>query len=288
MRINTDEYPSRIGLTWTNEGSSLRLTGGALHASDVDAVWWRRPLAPQMPPDVPPEEARWAAGEAQAAIEAFWRTVEAHWVNPPPANALADCKPEQLRRAAAHGFEVPPTLVTNDAAAAETFAREHRAVVCKSLREGIVPVAEERRAFFTEGVDCSDLLALNSLGPEPYLFQEFVHKRYDIRVTVIGEHVFACRIDSLSESVAATDWRKGKLDSLPHSVEMLPDEISDRCLALTHSYGLRFAAIDLARRDDGGFTFFELNPNGQWAWVERVTGIPLRSELVTELTQARV
>jgi hypothetical protein len=42
---------------------------------------------------------------------------------------------------------------------------------------------------------------------------------------------------------------------------------------------LAFAAIDLARRPDGGYTFFELNPNGQWAWLEQRTGIPLRSRL---------
>lgn len=52
---------------------------------------------------------------------------------------------------------------------------------------------------------------------------------------------------------------------------------------MTHSYGLRFAAIDLARRTDGGYTFFELNPNGQWAWVEQMTGLPLRAALANEL-----
>jgi hypothetical protein len=47
---------------------------------------------------------------------------------------------------------------------------------------------------------------------------------------------------------------------------------------------LHFGAIDLAQRPDGGFTFFEVNPNGQWAWVEQRTGLPLRSHMVDLLT----
>jgi hypothetical protein len=39
----------------------------------------------------------------------------------------------------------------------------------------------------------------------------------------------------------------------------------------------------LARRPDGGYTFFELNPNGQWAWVEQLTGLPIAAALAEEL-----
>ena len=45
--------------------------------------------------------------------------------------------------------------------------------------------------------------------------------------------------------------------------------MAEKCLAL-HALlmGSAFGAIDLARVDDGLFTrFFEINPNGQWAWI---------------------
>jgi hypothetical protein len=42
--------------------------------------------------------------------------------------------------------------------------------------------------------------------------------------------------------------------------------------------------VDLARRPDGSYTFFELNPNGQWAWIEQRTSVPLRAHLADLLT----
>ena len=59
----------------------------------------------------------------------------------------------------------------------------------------------------------------------------------------------------------------------------LPEEIEEGCLALCRHYGLEFGAIDLAIGPDGAYTFFEINPNGQWAWLEQETGQPLRSRL---------
>ena len=60
--------------------------------------------------------------------------------------------------------------------------------------------------------------------------------------------------------------------------------MAEKCLALTRSYGLAFGAIDLARVDDGLYTFFEINPNGQWAWIEQLTGQPLRQAMAGLLT----
>jgi glutathione synthase/RimK-type ligase-like ATP-grasp enzyme len=67
----------------------------------------------------------------------------------------------------------------------------------------------------------------------------------------------------------------------------LPADLAERCLELVRAYGLEFAAIDLVRARDGRYVFLEINPNGQWAWLEQVTGLPLRSRLV-DLLERRV
>jgi D-alanine-D-alanine ligase-like ATP-grasp enzyme len=48
----------------------------------------------------------------------------------------------------------------------------------------------------------------------------------------------------------------------------LPDKVRESLLALVRSYDLRFAAIDLAVDRAGRWVFFEVNPNGQWAWLD--------------------
>jgi glutathione synthase/RimK-type ligase-like ATP-grasp enzyme len=85
-------------------------------------------------------------------------------------------------------------------------------------------------------------------------------------------------IDSQSDPDSLVDWRHGGT-ALDHEVHQLPDGIARLCLELCSDYGLRFGAIDLALRPDGGYTFFEVNPNGQWAWIEQITGLPLSSAL---------
>jgi glutathione synthase/RimK-type ligase-like ATP-grasp enzyme len=65
---------------------------------------------------------------------------------------------------------------------------------------------------------------------------------------------------------------------------VLPERVESFCRLIVHSYGLRFGAIDLIVTPDKDYVFLELNPNGQWAWIEQRTGLPLASALVDELT----
>lgn len=286
VRFNTEDYPTRVGLEWSPGAARLRLPEREVLLSDVNAVWYRRPAAPRISEGLAPAEAAWAQREAAVALMGVWRTVDALWVNHPDRNRLAESKPEQLRTAEALGFEVPATVVTNEPETLRGFVSAHPdGVICKPLWDGRVPAQGGEHLFFTTQLDPS-AVPVDELGPEPYLFQERVRKRYDIRVTVIGREALAARIESQLDDETKTDWRGGRPGRLPHAVEELPAEVSERCVSLCEHYGLQFGAIDLARRPDGGYTFFEVNPNGQWAWVEQRTGLPLRARLADLLLAA--
>lgn len=288
VRFNTEDYPQRAGLSWRSNGAgTLKLSGREHPVEDFHAVWYRRPVPPQMPSDTSPAAAAWARSEAREALLGVWRNLDAVWVNHPDRNRVAESKLRQLRVAAELGFEVPATLVSNEAATVREFIAAHPAgVICKPLHDGRVPVGEDERVFFTARVD-PETVPLDDLGPEPYLFQALVSKRSDIRATVIGDDVFAVRIESQSEVETQTDWRRGRPGSLHHEVMRLPGELEERCVSLCRHFGLLFGAIDLAHRPDGGYSFFEVNPNGQWAWVEQRTGLPLRAHLADLLLATR-
>jgi glutathione synthase/RimK-type ligase-like ATP-grasp enzyme len=59
----------------------------------------------------------------------------------------------------------------------------------------------------------------------------------------------------------------------------LPRRLADQLVALTRSYGLYFAAIDLVLDPEGNYWFLELNPAGQWAWLEQEIGVPISAAL---------
>jgi glutathione synthase/RimK-type ligase-like ATP-grasp enzyme len=283
VRFNTEDWPTRVRMEWEDDGGAqLALADQVLATQDVHSVWYRRPVGPVLQEGLDDDRARWATAEAAEALHGLWRTLDAKWVNPPLANSAASSKPEQIRRARRLGFRVPQTLITNDPEAARAFAAGGP-TICKPLSQGLLRIDDQPQVFFTRHLSGNDVDALDELGPEPYLFQRLIEKRFDVRVVVIGTEAFAARIDSQGNPGTRVDWRRADATMLPHARFELPEEVSQLCVSLVEDYGLLFGAIDLAVDQEGRHVFFEVNPAGQWAWIEQLTGQPLRSRLASLL-----
>ena len=52
-------------------------------------------------------------------------------------------------------------------------------------------------------------------------------------------------------------------------------------MVLVRRLGLAYGAIDLVLTPDGRYVFLEINPNGQYLWIEQLTGLPI-SEAIAE------
>ncbi|MFE1411185.1 hypothetical protein ACFW6F_10300 [Streptomyces sp. NPDC058746] len=118
------------------------------------------------------------------------------------------------------------------------------------------------------------------------ILQERIDKKLEIRVTVVGDRVLAAAIDSQAAEVTRDDWRRDVFQA-PHLVHDLPEHVAERCRRLLRRYGLLFGALDFILTPDGEYMFLELNPNGEWDWVEALTGLPVASALGDVLTGGR-
>ncbi len=117
------------------------------------------------------------------------------------------------------------------------------------------------------------------------IFQELVPAEVDLRITVVGEEVFAAAIHS-QELAYPLDFRLF-LETGPGvrmSPTELPRDVEEGLLRLLKSAGLRYGAIDMRRTPDGRHVFLEVNPAGQWRFVEEVTGQPITAALARLLT----
>lgn len=85
---------------------------------------------------------------------------------------------------------------------------------------------------------------------------------------VVGDRVITCAIDSQASESTRVDWRRYDFANVAHYPIELPDDVIQRPIPLTKALGLVYGAIDLAELEDGSWLFFELNPAGQWAWLE--------------------
>ncbi|MGW1729043.1 ATP-grasp ribosomal peptide maturase [Streptomyces sp. NPDC002306] len=249
-------------------------TAGLEH---VRAVYWRRPVWPRYE-HLDTEDARFSAAQTRYGLGGIlYGLDEATWVNHPLREAAADYKPRQLALAQRLGFAVPATLVTNSLHDAREFIAAHGPVIYKTLRW--TPYERDGIGLTTwaEPVTAAELDP--SVAVTPHLFQARVDKSADLRVLVVGPRLFAVRIDS-----GLLDWRKD-YSALTYTVVDLPDQLHKQLHAFLNHFGLCTGSFDLMTGHGGETYFLELNPNGQWAWLEQETQLPMAAAFADLLTE---
>lgn len=103
-----------------------------------------------------------------------------------------------------------------------------------------------------------------------------------MRLTVVDGHFFACVIHG-SSPAARVDWRSDYA-SLSYAATDAPEQIRHGVSALMGTLGLRFAALDFLVTPEGKWVFLEINPNGQWAWIQEESGLPITGAIADALT----
>ena len=286
LRLNTEELPKGAFYCRpeVDDAWHFDLPGVSFDLSRVKAAYFRRPGTPEPLSDIHEAEQAYAAVEWQATLQSLYWAVGDRWLNAPHAIALAEDKIRQLTVARRLGFLIPETLIGNSPVAVQAFAAERR-VVGKPLRNAVVKGQRTDRVVFTSRVHIDAQTDPLSIRVCPLILQREIKKRYDVRATVVGDRVFAVTIDSQGHPETEVDWRKTSAPDLAHSVYVLPSEIARKCIAMTRSLGLRFGALDFVLDPEGQLWFLEINPNGQWAWIETRTGHPIAAAIVAELAQ---
>mgnify|MGYP003641848478 CR=1 FL=1 len=287
LRLNTEELAgARIRLRpqglrfWEFE-----VDGTVFNLDAVQAGYYRRPQSP-LPPSatLSPLVQSYCVDEWSAVLRSLWNALEGKWLNSPFAILRAEDKPRQLREALALGFDVPDTLISNDFECASAFVDEAPSIG-KPLRRALVEQGGHGEVLFTSRISGLQHGDAEAVAIAPVIYQREVVKACDVRVTVVGDRIFATAIHSQSTDETSVDWRKGARPDLAHEAIELPDSVQRLCLSLTRRLDLSFGAIDLVLDTAGRYWFLEINPNGQWAWIERRTGMPIASAIVDCLVE---
>lgn len=270
------------GLDWCG---SMTTEGGPISLADLQAVYYRRPTRFVFPGEISESDLAFATAEARRGLGGLLLAVPCRWVNNPSNVADAEFKPFQLAAAAACGLAVPRTLLTNDPDQARDFCSTlRRGAVYKPLSAANIVTGDEVALVFTSRVSVSDL-ADGDVSLTMNLFQEWIPKRFDARVTVFGDQVFGVAIHAGSPD-AHLDWRID-YPSLSYETIAVPPVVADAVLAYLRRLGLLYGAFDFAVTDDQWY-FLECNANGQYGWLEAETGLPMTAALVDLLTGERV
>lgn len=275
-----DVRENRIRLRSDGEQLSGELWTGrrCLELADIDAVYLR-PMDDRRLPELAGEPADSELRQRVMAFhELFIQWTEAAQVtviNRYSRMGSNSSKPYQAQLIARAGLAVPETLVTNDPAAVLAFREQHGELIFKSI--------SGERSIVRKLSD-DDLHRLERIRDCPVQFQAWVPGE-DIRVHTIGGRCFPTAISSDGVDYRYAGLRDGAPAQL--TATTLPDEIAERCLALTAQLGLEFAGIDLRRDPDGRYVCFEVNPSPAFSYYESHTGQPIAAAVAAHLRAGR-
>lgn len=285
FRLNTEQLPQALCSMagFPRDAWSISLDGVVVRGAAITGAYFRRPGAPVVPDTATyPGERAYIEAEWSSFLKSLYSRLEGRWLNSPTKIFMAEDKPMQLLLAQEIGFDVPQAFVTNDISCARAISALGHAIG-KPLRQAVLAGETERVIFTSRLAEIEDEQA-EAIRLTPFIVQSEILKQYDVRVTVVGERVFATAIWSQDNEETITDWRKGSRPDLRHEKIVLDRRVERQCVKLVQRLGLRYGAIDLVCDQSGKLWFLEINPNGQWAWIENLTGYPIAAAIVDELT----
>lgn len=274
VEIDLADFPAKNGLTlsWPGSGEEsyrVHTAGGLMDLTHVRVGWWRRVRPFAVNPAIQrPMDVAFVQSETSQAVNGMLDALGCVWVNPREADSSAHHKPYQWTVARQVGLRVPRTLVTSDPDEARAFIEQIG--VGKVVFKAFLASVEDWRE--TRLVESSDMDRLELVRYAPVIFQEYI-PGVDLRITVVGDSIFAAEIDA-RETRYPVDMRMVVGDAKVKAVK-LGAALNKRLLALQRRLQLVYGAIDMRRTADGEYYFLEVNPAGQWHFVEQRTDLPI-------------
>jgi len=286
LRLNTEHLADSRFSARPHIGKIQVQIGDRVHdLSSAQGIWYRRPESPKngLISALTPAEREVVKAQWRATIAGFRCLPIERWINQPSLNIGAESKMFQLRLARRVGFHVPDTLVTNSRQDAQTFLRSHlEGAVIKALHAPLVEDPNMPQFIFSRRLESELLDTADAMESAPFILQQEIRPKRDVRVTVIDGLALGAAV---AEPIDDVDWRatEPRPDWVPFE---LPAEVSACCTALTRALGLRFGALDLLIDGSGDWLFLEINPNGEWGWLQKTCGIPIAGAIADALLRS--
>ncbi|WP_340025086.1 hypothetical protein MHI24_07845 [Paenibacillus sp. FSL K6-1096] len=248
---------------------------GVIEDNSIDAVYYRKPMMPDMSLYNYKFHSLMQR-DILTLIEGIAEIVGKRSLTRPSILKRAENKVTQLHIASKLGFLLPASLITNDSVCASDFIKDEVSIV-KPLSVGRILEPTKINYIQTNLVDPS--IPVQNLEISPSYFQKYVSKDAEYRVTIVGKCVFTVEIQS-SDKV---DWRKTTAN-VQYTKASLPANLINLCFKLMETLNIQFGAFDFIYRD-GIYYFLEVNPNGQWLWLEQLLSLNISTAIINYLTE---
>ena len=270
FRLNVDkfsEYRFYIG----NNGWSISDQDSIVDSESVYSIYYRKPMLP----DLRTYDSQYLVLIQKDIISIINGIADAFHgmvITKPSILRKAENKVFQMIYVDENGWNIPRTYIGNEEKIGDKFIRTMS--VIKPLTTGK-----------TFGKNRWELYQTNifkgfkeDISLTPIYLQYYVPKQYEARVTIIGREIYVVRIDTKNK----IDWR---LDYPNHKYTMItcPEDIIKKCYQMMKDFDLIFGAFDFIVTPENEWVFLEVNPNGQWLWLEQSLGLDISKKIIDKL-----
>ena len=295
FRINGEDLIGSEGysLRLAPDSSEARFTidGKEISTAEVDAAWYRRGgrfndytvFAQVADHDVAVQlDSHLRAEMVSTAGSLFALLADKPWLTRPAESRVN--KMNALRTAAALGFDVPATIITNSRAELEAFFHEHGRIITKAISDGTAFYVGDRRCVtFTEEAGGADIAGL----PEhflPTLAQELLDKKYELRIFYLAGRLYSAAIFSQADAQTQIDFRhyntKKPNRNVPYRLE---PGVEERIRRLMKALGFTTGSLDFVRTADDRLVFLEVNPVGQFGMISGLCNYNIEKDVADYL-----
>jgi glutathione synthase/RimK-type ligase-like ATP-grasp enzyme len=287
FRFHPEEFPHACSVSIEIQDGriqgEIRSGDHRVAFDDICAAWFRRArnLFDKRISLSSQKLANYVRGQSTATLVALCESLQTLWVSHPYILRRAEVKALQLVEASKAGLKTPDTLISNEVTQVTTFVDALGDSECAIKPLIALGVTDEHGYRLPLTTTLPPGHSLESVALAPSIFQPYVDKAFELRCVVIGERIFCAKIDSQANENTRKDWRAGERE---HEIFALPEHVEASIRRLMASFGLNFASMDMIVTPEGEFVFLELNPNGQWLWLETELGLPLVASMADLLT----
>jgi MvdD family ATP-grasp ribosomal peptide maturase len=291
VRFDTDRFPTEVevSLAYERGWTSYQVRSGdeQVDLGDVTGIWYRRTRFGGGIPETMDRQLRSASvKESGAVVLGMIASLDAFHLDPVLTIRRASHKPLQLKVARAAGLETPETLISNSPEAVRRFVGGRSGGVVTKMMTSFAVFDEQgaEQVVFTTPISDADLVDLDGLHYCPMMFQERIPKKLELRTTIVGDRVFTASIDPRLEERAGEDWRRAGTELVEQWQQYtLPSDVEAKLLKLMDALNLNYGAIDIIVTPDERHVFLEINPAGEFFWLELAPGFPISGALADVL-----
>jgi hypothetical protein len=281
LRINSDDL-NKISFEINPNGSYVcNISNDFFELDSVNTVFFRR-IPSKFENSENDNDAPYLNNERKHFLEGVFLSLsQAKWINPMFATQIAERKIFQLRQAKQFGLIIPKTIVTNNSTKADEFLKSNESSIIKPVSNGLQVLPDKTYSIYTNVIESTffENYKREFTFETPVLLQEKIQNKFDIRVIIIGDTIFSVAINKLDKN--EVDWRKPEIEK-EYSLIQLPKSL-EKSLILYHKHlNLVYSAIDLIQTVDNQFVFLEINPVGEWVWLENELGLNISEKLIKE------